>query len=157
MAQTKLVAACPRRSEVSSRGQIRTTVEGLTPLETEDNTLTVFRRLRSMIRRAQGYRRTRVLAKYESFALLELAQRLRENEPTLAGKRLYERVAAERLGCDEWEARDVVRRATQDFAEWPVERPVNFRDLVSHLIIVHVATGQIDDARAVFRIVENVI
>ena len=118
---------------------------------------TLFGRLRSMIRSARASYRTRVFAKNESVALLELARRLRGYEPALSGQRLYERVAAERLGCDEVEARDVVRRATNDFAEWPVQRPVTFRDLVSHLIIVRFATGRIDDASAILRIVEIVI
>src|SRR5262245_11164470 len=107
--------------------------------------------------RAQANRRTRVLAKYESVTLLGLARRLQGNNPALIGKRLYERVAAERLGCDEVEAQDVVRRAAADFAEWPVQRRVTFRDLVCHLIIAHVATGRIDDASPILRIVEDVV
>ena len=119
--------------------------------------MTVWRGLLSAIGRAKANHRTRALAKCESVRLLGLARQLQGNDPGLTGKRLYERVAAERLGCDEIEARDVVRRAAADFAEWPVQRRVTLRDLVSHLIIARVATGQIDDASPVFRIVEDVV
>ena len=119
--------------------------------------VTVFARMISAIGSARRNRRARVLAKHESVALLDLARRLKRNEPALAGERLYERVAAERLGCDDVEARNVVRRAAQDFAEWPVQRPVTFRDLVSHLIVARVAAGQIDNASPILRIVENVV
>jgi len=89
--------------------------------------------------------------------LLRLARRLQGKNPALIGTRLYERVAVERLGCDDVEARDIVRRAAADFAEWPVQRQVTFRDLVSHLIIARVATGRIDDASPILQVVEDMV
>lgn len=66
--------------------------------------------------------------------LLALYRKVREAKPELAGRQLYEAIAAQRLGSRGGEAATVVRRADESFAQWPRDRDVCFRD-VAHLLI----------------------
>jgi hypothetical protein len=86
-----------------------------------------------------------------------LARRLNGAEPALVGRPLYEKVAKEKLGCDDTEARAVVLQAERDFAQWPVSRAVTLRDLVSHLVIVRGADGQVGDTAPILQIVERIV
>lgn len=55
--------------------------------------------------------------------------------PELKGASLYRRIVAARLGGDTLAAQAVLEHATQSFAIWPVERPLNFRDVVHYLAV----------------------
>ena len=81
-------------------------------------------------------RQERLYAEGESAVLLELYRGIRSANAQLAGKEIYERVVAHRLGCDETEAREIVRHADESYAQWPDERDLKFRDVV-HYVIVH--------------------
>ena len=88
--------------------------------------------------------------------MLELLQRVQSSNPQLSGTKLYEKVVADRLCCDEMNARNIVRDAEQSFARWPVHRNLTFRDVVNHLIGTQLtaANGGVVDTRF---IVERVI
>ena len=81
-------------------------------------------------------RRERVYAERESAMMLELYRGVRSANAQLAGKKLYEKIVAHRLGCDEREAREIVRHADESYAQWPDDRDLAFRDVV-HYVIVH--------------------
>jgi hypothetical protein len=55
--------------------------------------------------------------------------------PELKGKSLYRRVVAARLHDDDLAAEAVLQHAEQSFAIWPVERALNFRDVVHYLAV----------------------
>ncbi len=74
-------------------------------------------------------------AKEASEQLLDLFWRERREHPDLTGRALYEAVAALRLGSNPpISAAEIVRRAEESFADWPVERELRFRDVVHYLI-----------------------
>ena len=74
-------------------------------------------------------------AKEASEQLLELFWREQRERPELKGRPLYEAVAARRLGTNPpISAVEIVKRAEESFADWPVEREVRFRDVVHYLI-----------------------
>lgn len=81
---------------------------------------------------AQSERR---YARGASQELLELYRRERREHPELRGRALYEAVIARRLGSDPAiRAAEIVRRAEESFADWPVEREVRFRDVVHYQV-----------------------
>jgi len=67
--------------------------------------------------------------------LLKLHQGLSTRYPELKGKSLYRRVVAARLHDDDLAAEAVLQHAEQSFAIWPVERALNFRDVVHYLAV----------------------
>jgi hypothetical protein len=81
---------------------------------------------------AHGERR---YAKEASEQLLELFWRERRNRPELTGQALYEAVIAQRLGSQAAiSASEIVKRAEESFADWPVQRDLTFRDVVHYQI-----------------------
>jgi hypothetical protein len=74
-------------------------------------------------------------AKRASLEILELFRSERQEHPELTGPSLYEAVVARRLGPESTNARTIVRRAEESFANWPVERCLIFRDVVLYLVI----------------------
>jgi hypothetical protein len=74
-------------------------------------------------------------AKEASEQLLDLFWREQREHPELKGRALYEAVTARRLGLNPpISATEIVRRAEESFADWPVERELRFRDVVHYLI-----------------------
>jgi hypothetical protein len=74
-------------------------------------------------------------AREASEQLLDLFWRAQREHPDLQGRALYEAVAARRLGINPpISAAEIVRRAEESFADWPVEREPRFRDVVHYLI-----------------------
>jgi hypothetical protein len=92
--------------------------------------------------------RERTYARRASRELLELYHRLAAEAPGLTGRDLYERVVAERTGIDSKGVGVIVQRAEESFAEWPVERPLIFRDIVLYLILQKRGSSAIDIAGA---------
>src|ERR1700746_2068499 len=74
-------------------------------------------------------------AKEASEQLLDLFRREQRDHPELKGRAPYEAVTARRLGLNPpISATEIVRRAEESFADWPVERELRFRDVVHYLI-----------------------
>ncbi|HEX4647588.1 MAG TPA: hypothetical protein VH111_02080 [Steroidobacteraceae bacterium] len=74
-------------------------------------------------------------AKEASGQLLELFWREQREHPDLRGRPLYQAVIARRIGSNPAiSAAEIVRRAEESFADWPVEREVTFRDVVHYQI-----------------------
>ena len=74
-------------------------------------------------------------AKQASAQLLDLFWSERRERPDLNDRALYEAVTARRLGENPpISAAEIVRRAEESFADWPVERDLRFRDVVHYLI-----------------------
>jgi len=77
----------------------------------------------------------------ESVSRLQLspsARRLgsvRDEEPQLTGRPLYQQVIVRRSGLDPEAATRVLRLACQCFCEWPCERTLRFRDVVQYVAI----------------------
>ncbi|HJS92223.1 MAG TPA: hypothetical protein VJ738_19810 [Steroidobacteraceae bacterium] len=77
----------------------------------------------------------RRFAKRASRELLDLLRREQRERPELKGTALYEAVITRRLGSDSTiRAADIVRRAEQSFADWPVAREVTFRHVVHYQV-----------------------
>lgn len=83
-------------------------------------------------------RRERSVARRQCVVMLGIYRELQRDNPGLEGERLYQRVVAERLSCDESSARELVRQADQSFAQWPDRRDVNFRDVVNFVVVNHI-------------------
>lgn len=66
--------------------------------------------------------------------MLELHCKLSTRYPELKGTSLYRRVVASRVG-DDMVAETVLQHAQQSFAIWPVERALNFRDVVHYVAV----------------------
>jgi hypothetical protein len=92
--------------------------------------------------------RERTYARRTSRELLELYHRLATEAPNVTGRSLYERVVAERTGLDTKGVGVIVQRAEESFADWPVERPLIFRDIVLYLILQKRGSHAIDIAGA---------
>src|SRR5579862_6256543 len=74
-------------------------------------------------------------AREASEQLLKLFWGERRERPELKARALYEAVIARRLGANlTISAADIVRRAEQSFAAWPIRREVRFRDVVHYQI-----------------------
>ena len=67
--------------------------------------------------------------------LLKLHWIVRANHPGLPRRDVYLKVVMARMGCDEDEARVVLRRSEQSFATWPTERELTFADVVHYLAV----------------------
>jgi hypothetical protein len=68
-------------------------------------------------------------------ALLALHQRALASQPGLAGLALYRQVVADHMGADGSAADAVLQAAQQSYAEWPVDRALNFRDVAHYLAV----------------------
>lgn len=74
-------------------------------------------------------------ARGASEELLKLFSREQLEHPELKGRALYEAVIARRLGPNPTiSAAEIVRRAAESFADWPVERELTFRDVVHYQV-----------------------
>lgn len=74
-------------------------------------------------------------AREASEQLLGLFWREQREHPELNGRRLYEAVIARRIGSNPAiSAAEIVKRAKESFADWPVERDLCFRDVVHYQI-----------------------
>lgn len=74
-------------------------------------------------------------AREASEQLLNLYRREQREHPELKERALYEAVIARRLGPEPAiRAAEIVRRAEESFADWPVAREVRFRDVVHYQI-----------------------
>lgn len=67
--------------------------------------------------------------------LLVLTARLREAEPGLAGPALYRRIVAQTLGGDDAAIAQALAQAEENFASWPVSRPLTLRDVAHHVAV----------------------
>jgi hypothetical protein len=85
--------------------------------------------------------REKRFAQRASREALQLLQQMMTEKPGLKGKALYESFVVRRVGVDAAAAHALVRRAEDSFAAWPVDRAVNFRDVV-HYIIVNEHLGE---------------
>lgn len=79
--------------------------------------------------------RERTLALQQCIDMLDICGALKAENPKLEGEALYEHAIARRLSWDQARAREIVRLADLSFAQWPVERDVNLRDVVNYLIV----------------------
>jgi hypothetical protein len=66
---------------------------------------------------------------------LEIYRRVEREMPGASNLERYARVIEERSGADPNTVQAVIRRAEESFATWPVERPLNFRDVVQYLAL----------------------
>lgn len=74
-------------------------------------------------------------AKRQCALLLEIYEHFQKQDPAVAGDELYARVVAYGLDCNLNAARSIVLGADRSFAQWPTERDVVFRDVVSFLLM----------------------
>ena len=86
-------------------------------------------------------RRELLYAKRESAVMLELYRGVRSKNGQLAGKKLYEKIVAQRLECDEAQAREIIQHADESYARWPDVRDLTFRDVVRYVIVNHLITA----------------
>jgi len=77
----------------------------------------------------------RAYAKRQCVLLLEIYEHFQKEHPRLDGDELYARVVAYGLDCNPTAARSIVLGADRSFAQWPTERDVTFRDVVSYLLM----------------------
>jgi hypothetical protein len=83
-----------------------------------------------------GVARTeRTYARRQCALLLEIYEDFQSEQPGLRGDELYARVVAHGLDCDPTTARSIVLGADRSFAQWPTQRDVTFRDVVSFLLM----------------------
>lgn len=73
-------------------------------------------------------------AKQTSLEVLELYWTVRREHPELTGRSLYEAVVARRFSPESTDARTIVRRAEESFADWPRKQDLQFRDVVHYLV-----------------------
>jgi hypothetical protein len=66
---------------------------------------------------------------------LEIYRRIEREMPGASNLERYARVIEERSGADPNTVQAVIRRAEESFAAWPVERPLNFRDVVQYMAV----------------------
>jgi hypothetical protein len=69
-----------------------------------------------------------------SLELLDLFWKVQRDNPGMAGRPLYERIAARRLGSEVEGGTLAVNRADESFAQWPRERDLIFRHVVHYLV-----------------------
>lgn len=66
---------------------------------------------------------------------LEIYRRIEREMPGASNLERYARVIEEQSGADPKTVQAVIRRAEESFAAWPVERPLNFRDVVQYMAV----------------------
>jgi len=87
-------------------------------------------------------RRQEKLARTVCLEALDQFRRIHALAPELSGEPLYERVISTRFGVDHELAHQMVRRARESYADWPVSRDVRFRDVVHYFIADRCLKGQ---------------
>jgi hypothetical protein len=81
-----------------------------------------------------GAHAERRYARDASAQLMELYRQQRQEHPLMSKRALYQEIVAQRLGPQAVRAEDLVRRAERSFTQWPVDRDLQFRDVVHYLI-----------------------
>jgi hypothetical protein len=66
---------------------------------------------------------------------LKLYRRIELEMPGSSNMERYARVIEERSGAAPETVTAILRRAEESFATWPVERPLNFRDIVQYIAV----------------------
>ena len=79
--------------------------------------------------------RERSVARQTSRALRQLYLEVESTRPELTGVTRYREVIARQTGLDDAQVRRIIARAETSFANWPVERPLKFRDVVQYLVV----------------------
>jgi|SRR5215472_493219 len=80
-----------------------------------------------------GARAERRFARQASDQLLELYRQQRRAHPEMSNRTLYQEIVAQRLGPQAVRADELVRRAEESFADWPVDQDLKFRHVVHYL------------------------
>jgi hypothetical protein len=75
-------------------------------------------------------------ARRTSRRLLAHARRIRESQPGLYGRRLYEAIVAQHWRLAPNLVAQVISNAEQSCCEWPVARHLRFRDAVNYVVVV---------------------
>jgi hypothetical protein len=121
--------------------------------------VSLLRRLIEAFKELGVARRQRAAAQLEATALLRIARSAGVAPPSCPRRDFYRRIVAARLGCDEREARRIVREAEQSFACWPVFRDLTLRDIASYMIFTDWmgCRSMVPNAEAIREVVENVI
>jgi hypothetical protein len=78
--------------------------------------------------------RERTTARQVSRESLRIYREVEESAPELTGLPRYYEVVARQTGLDELGVREILERAEGSFANWPVERPLKFRDIVQYIV-----------------------
>ncbi len=78
--------------------------------------------------------RERVTARQISRESLRIYREVEEALPELAGVTRYREIVARQTGLDGAGVDEVLERAENSFATWPVERPLRFRDVVQYIV-----------------------
>ena len=66
---------------------------------------------------------------------LSLYRQVESELPQAPRTELYARVIERRSGADPIAVQRFMRRAEESFAAWPVDRPLNFRDIVQYIAV----------------------
>jgi hypothetical protein len=66
---------------------------------------------------------------------LQLYRQIEIEMPQASNTDRYARVIEIRSGADADAALKFMRRAEESFATWPIERPLNFRDIVQYMVV----------------------
>jgi hypothetical protein len=66
---------------------------------------------------------------------LRLYRRIEREMPESSQRERYARVIEERSGADPTTVQEIMRRTEESFAAWPIERPLNFRDIVQYMAV----------------------
>jgi hypothetical protein len=97
----------------------------------------LWRRLGGLVRpwRLLKVLRDRRRARRTCIDALQLYREVAATCPDLSNVARYAEVVARHTGADPHGARVIIERAEDSFASWPVERPLNFRDVVQYLVV----------------------
>jgi hypothetical protein len=66
---------------------------------------------------------------------LSLYRQVQVELPQASHKELYARIIEKRSGAGPATVQRFIRRAEESFAAWPVDRPLNFRDIVQYIAV----------------------
>jgi hypothetical protein len=66
---------------------------------------------------------------------LKLYRRIEREKPGASSLERYARVIEVQSGADPDTVQTILRRTEESFATWPVERPLNFRDIVQYVAV----------------------
>ena len=66
---------------------------------------------------------------------LTLYRQVKAELPQLSHTELYARIIERRSGAGTQTVQTFMRRAEESFASWPVDRPLNFRDIVQYVAV----------------------
>jgi len=75
------------------------------------------------------------IATHAAQTALALYNQIRNEQPTLSKIDLYEEFVRRRNGIETTGAKNILTLAEQNFAMWPVERMLIFRDVVQYLVV----------------------